>query len=170
MILLYLVVFYRYYSKQRLRRSIDIRGRARSDLYLAQLHSQSAPNAPGLPISPSYSQHMKSPRFPLPIYSSNPSAAAEDGCARTLGTRFVEAKPSSALATKPFAFQVPPINIHGAIPKVAQTGFGAPALSKERVIEHVAAAPSEQTYDAVPIPGAYTSPLTSSGLVQPYHQ
>jgi hypothetical protein len=31
------------------------------------------------------------------------------------------------------------------------------------VIEHVAAAPSEQTYDAVPIPGAYASPLTGSG-------
>jgi hypothetical protein len=149
---------------------MDARDRARSDLYLAQLRSQSAPNAPGLPMSPSYSQHMKSPRFPLPIYSSNPSAAAEDGYARAPATRLVEAKPSPALAAEPLALQAPPINIHGATPKVSQSGFGAPAQPKERVIEHVGAAPGEQTYDAVPIPGAYASPLTSSGLAQPHHQ
>ncbi|KAF4631145.1 hypothetical protein G7Y89_g6988 [Cudoniella acicularis] len=34
-VILYGIVFYRYYSKQRLRKSIDIRDRARSDLYLA---------------------------------------------------------------------------------------------------------------------------------------
>jgi hypothetical protein len=104
------------------------------------------------------SQHMKSPRFPPSIYSSNPSAVAEDGYAGAL------------LAAKPFALQTAPIEVHGATPKVAQTGFGAPAPPKERVIEHVAAAPGEQTYDAVPIPGAYTSPLTSPGLAQPHHQ
>jgi hypothetical protein len=112
-------------------------------------------------MSPSYSQHIKSPRFPLPIYSSNPSAVAEDGYAGAPRTRLVEAKPSSALAAKSFALQAPPIKIHCATPKVAQT---------EQVIEHVAAAPGEQTYDAVPIPGAYASPLTSSGLAQPHHQ
>jgi hypothetical protein len=111
---------------------MDVRDRARSDLYLAQLHSQSAPNAPGLPISPPYSQHMRSPRFPLPIYSTNPSAAAEDG-AGAPGTRLVEAKPSSALAAKPFALQAPPTKIHGATPRVAQTGFEAPTPLKERV-------------------------------------
>jgi hypothetical protein len=98
---------------------MDARDRARSDLYLAQLRSQSAPNAPGLPMSPPYSQHMKSPRFPLPIYSSNPSAAAEDGYAGAPATRLVEAKPSLALAVEPFALQAPSINIHGAIPKVS---------------------------------------------------
>ncbi|PMD60444.1 uncharacterized protein K444DRAFT_612601 [Hyaloscypha bicolor E] len=149
---------------------MDVRDRTRSDLHLAQLRSQSAPNTPGLPISPSHSQHTKYPRFPLPIYSSNPSATAEDGYAGAPGTRLVEAKPSSALAVKLFAPQAPPIKIHGTIPKVAQTGFGAPALPKERVIEHIAAAPGEQTYNAIPIPGAYTSPLTSSGLAQPHHQ
>jgi hypothetical protein len=150
---------------------MDVRDRARSDLYLAQLRSQPAPNTPDFgPLSPSYSQHMKSPRFPSSIYSSNPSAATEDSYAGAPGTRFVEAKPSSTLATKPFALQAPPIKVHGATPKVAQTGFGAPAPLKERVIEHVAAAPGEQTYDAVPIPGAYAIPLTSPGLAQPHHQ
>lgn len=41
-ILLYSIVFYRYYSKRRLHKSMDVRDRARSDLYLAQLRSQSA--------------------------------------------------------------------------------------------------------------------------------
>ncbi|TVY54552.1 hypothetical protein LSUE1_G009709, partial [Lachnellula suecica] len=90
-IILYGVVFYRYYSKQRLRKSMDVRDRARSDLYLAQLRSQSAPNTPGFgPLSPSYSQHMKSPRFPPSVYNSSPDA--EDGMAGPPGTRFVEAK------------------------------------------------------------------------------
>lgn len=172
-ILLYSVVFYRYYSKQRLRKSMDIRDRARSDLYLAQLRSQSAPNTPGFgPMSPSYSQHVKSPRFPPSIYTSNPSAQAEDGFVGTPGTRFVEAKPTSSLAAKPFALQAPPIKVHGATPKAAQNGFDAPARPKERMIEHVAAAPGEQTYDAVPIPGAYASPLSSPGIAQPqaHHQ
>ncbi|KAF4630989.1 hypothetical protein G7Y89_g7141 [Cudoniella acicularis] len=113
---------------------------------------------------------MKSPRFPLPIYSSNPSATAEDGYTRAPAARLVKANLSSALAVEPFALQALQINIHGATPKVSQTGFGAPALLKELVIKHVAAAPGEQTYDAVPIPGAYASPLTSSGLAQLYYK
>jgi len=146
---------------------MDVRDRARSDLYLAQLRSQSAPNTPGFgPLSPSYSQHVKSPRFPPSIYSSNPQSIAEEGFA---GTRFVEAKPASAIVAKPFALQPPPIKVHAATPKTSQNGFEAPARPKERVIEHVAAAPGEQTYDAVPIPGAYASPLASPGLSQPQH-
>ncbi|KAK0893977.1 hypothetical protein LTR91_024704 [Friedmanniomyces endolithicus] len=45
---IYAVVFYRFYSKRQLRKSMASRDRARSDLYLAQLRSQSAPNTPGL--------------------------------------------------------------------------------------------------------------------------
>lgn len=191
-ILLYGVVFYRYYSKQRLRKSMDVRDRARSDLYLAQLRSQSAPNTPGFgPLSPSYSQHIKSPRFPPSVYNAGPSA--EEGFA---GTRFVEAKLASQAAPKPFALQPPPIKIHAATPKTPQNGFEAPLSQRsspppasrmsppppssnsrmsppppaERRIEHVAAAPGEQTYDAVPIPGAYASPLASPGLAQLQHQ
>lgn len=148
---------------------MDIRDRARSDLYLAQLRSQSAPNTPGFgPLSPSYSQHVKSPRFPPSIYSSNPAAAAEEGYAGP-GTRFVEAKPASAAPPKPFTLQPPPIKVHAATPKTAQNGFQAPPPPKERVTAHVSAAPGEQTYDAVPIPGAYASPLSSPGLAQPQH-
>jgi len=168
-ILIYGVIFYRYYSKQRLRKSMDVRDRARSDLYLAQLRSQSAPNTPGFgPLSPSYSQHMKSPRFPPASYNNGPSA--EEGFA---GTRFVEAKPAVAVAPKPFALQPPPIKIHSATPKTQQNGFEPappPKRQEERRIEHVGAAPGEQTYAAVPIPGAYASPMNSPGLAQPQHQ
>ncbi|KAH7379027.1 hypothetical protein BKA64DRAFT_585289, partial [Cadophora sp. MPI-SDFR-AT-0126] len=121
----------RYYSQQRLRESMDVRDRARSDLYLAQLRSQSAPNTPGFgPMSPSYSQHMKSPRFPPSIYSSNLSAAAEDGYAGAPGTRSVDAKPSSTLAAKPFALQAPPIKVHGATPTLRR-GFTVSAPQME---------------------------------------
>jgi hypothetical protein len=116
-VILYGIVFYRYYSKQRLRKSMDVRDRARSDLYLAQLRSQSATNRPGFdPMSPSYSTHVKSPRFPPSAYNNGPDT--EEGF---VGAQFVKAKSNSAFNTK-----------------------------------HVSAAPGEETYDAVPIPGAYT--------------
>jgi len=168
-VILYSVVFYRYYSKQRLRKSMDVRDKARSDLYLAQLRSQSAPNTPGFgPMSPSYSTHMKSPRFPPSSYSNAPDA--EDGFA---GAQFVEARSNAALNAKPFALQPPPIKIQSATPKVAQNGFESSRAASppaERRIEHVAAAPGEQQYASVPIPGAYASPLSSPGLAQPQHQ
>lgn len=76
-ITLYSVVFYRYHTKRKLMKSMDMRDKARSDLYLAQLRSQSAPNTPGFgpkspgfasyygPKSPGmYSQHTMSPRLP----------------------------------------------------------------------------------------------------------
>ncbi|KAH7308323.1 hypothetical protein BKA65DRAFT_531006 [Rhexocercosporidium sp. MPI-PUGE-AT-0058] len=166
-VILYGIVFYRYYSKQRLRKSMDVRDRARSDLYLAQLGSQSAPNKHGFdPMSPSYSTHAKSPHFPPSAYNNGPDA--KEGFA---GAQFVKAKSSSALNTKSFALQLPPIKTQSAMPKVAQNCFErAPSPPVERRIEHVSAAPGEQTYDAVPIPGAYASPLSSPGLAQPQHQ
>lgn len=159
-VILYGIVFYRYYSKQRLRKSMDVRDRARSDLYLAQLRSQSAPNTPGFgPLSPSYSQHVKSPRFPPSAFNANSQSMAEEGFA---GTRFVEAKPISSAPTKPFQLQPPPIKIHSATPKTPQNGFEAPIHPQERKIDHVDAAPGEQQYASVPIPGAYST-VTSPG-------
>jgi hypothetical protein len=52
-IIIYAIVFYRFWSKRKLRKSMAVRDKARSDLYLAQLRSQSAPNASNLgPFSP----------------------------------------------------------------------------------------------------------------------
>jgi hypothetical protein len=139
---------------------MDVRDRARSDLYLAQLRSQSAPNTPGFgPLSPSYSQHAKSPRFPPTAYNSNSQSAAEDGFA---GTRFIEANSTSSAPAKPFQLQPPPIKIHSATPKTPQNGFEPTIRPQERKIDHVDAAPGEQQYATVPIPGAYTT-VTSPG-------
>jgi hypothetical protein len=100
-------------------------------------------------MSPSYSTHVKS------TYNNGPDA--EEGSA---GAHFVKAKSNSTLNTKSSALQPPPIKIQSTMPKVAQNSFErASSPPVERRIEHVSAAPGEQTYDAVPIPGAYAAPL-----------
>lgn len=171
-IAIYAVVFYRFYSKNKLRKSMDVRDRARSDLYLAQLRSQSAPNTPG------FAQTPRAPHFPAMDYKVNDEYdAAENGQRPT--TQYVS--PNSASSNpqlpQPFRLQAPPIRVHNATPKAPQqdsfepappqskTSYSPPPFPQERTNEHVAAAPGEQTYDAVPIPGAYASPLTSPAFV-----
>jgi len=145
-ITIYAIVFYRFYSKRRLHKSMDLRDRARSDLYLAQLRSQSAPNTPGFhgPRSPSL---------------HDPHSLAENGEAynnndNDESTQFAS-KHHSFSQPKPFALQPPPIRVQHATPAMQQDGF------EPKVNEHVPAAPGEVTYEDVPIPGAYASPLAS---------
>lgn len=161
-IAIYAIVFYRFYSKRRLRKSMDVRDRARSDLYLAQLRSQSAPNTPG------FAQSMRSPTFPTK--GGDEYSAAEQG-ENYSKTQFVTPSPSSTHGSSPFKLQAPPIKVHHATPRAPQNGFDSaptpttsPPPPQERQNEHVAAAPGEQTYAAVPIPGAYASPLTSPAM------
>lgn len=159
-IAIYGVVFYRFYSKNRLRKSMDARDKARSDLYLAQLRSQSAPNTPG------FSQTPRTPRFPtagMTEVKVDPYSAAECGYQKT---QYNGGSPHSATTSTPFKLQAPPSKF---TPKTAQVGFEAMPVSPsppppqaspspepvERRHEHIAAAPGEQVYDAVPIPGAY---------------
>lgn len=138
---------------------MDVRDKARSDLYLAQLRSQSAPNTPGFgPLSPSFSTHMKSPRFPPAAYNSaNTLSDAEEGHAPS--TRFVDAEPAFAAAPRAFALQPPPIKIHAASPKTPAAAFQLPVPPPPQAAEthagHAPVAPGEQQYAAVPIPGAY---------------
>lgn len=146
---------------------MDVRDRARSDLYLAQLRSQSAPNTPGFgPLSPTYSQYAKSPRFPASAYQNGPDAEEGSGP----GTRYVETKSGMSAQAKPFTLQAPPIKVQSATPKMQQGGFEVPPppppqphSKQDRVLEHSGAAPGEQQYASVPIPGAYASPMTSPG-------
>lgn len=177
-IAIYGIVFYRYYTKNRLRKSMAIRDRARSDLYLAQLRSQSAPNTPG--FGPKSPMSMVSPTSPPVAYRKDGGdddddiSLAEEGIASS--ARVINLSPSTSVTTKPFALQKPPIRIHAASPRVGQGEFASPLSSSsppamrsvepvtERRQDHVAAAPGEQTYDAVPIPDAYRSPLNSPGL------
>jgi uncharacterized membrane protein len=159
-ILIYAVVFYRFYSKQRLRKTMDLRDKARSDLYLAQLRVQSAPNTPGfMPLSP------KSPYMTV-MQTQDVYSAAENG--ENYPLQYAIPKSPTRVVHKPFQLQPPPIRVQQATPKLAQEGFastpGATArgpTESEQANPHVGAAPGEQTYDAVPIPGAYTSPLSS---------
>ncbi|KAL8928673.1 MAG: hypothetical protein Q9172_000811 [Xanthocarpia lactea] len=155
-IAIYGVVFYRYYTKRRLHKSMDLRDRARSDLYLAQLRSQSAPNTPGFqktPMSTSFPSHLH----------DNDLSKAENG--EYHGTQYAEKRQSSFSQPKPFTLQPPPIRVQQATPSIPQDGFESSAKPQE----HVPAAPGEQTYEAVPIPGAYASPLASPSFA-PGHQ
>ncbi|KAI9819050.1 MAG: hypothetical protein M1832_004092 [Thelocarpon impressellum] len=151
-ICIYGVVFYRFRSKKKLRKSMDVRDKARSDLYLAQLRSQSAPNTPGFgPMSP---MSPMSPAFKSD--SMDPLSRAEEG-SHSATTQFASSR-GSVSRPKPFQLQAPPIRVHSASPSPAQDAFEVPSTPAP---VHVPAAPGERTYESVPIPGAYASPLTS---------
>ena len=167
-IAIYGVVFYRFYSKRQLRKSMANRDRARSDLYLAQLRTQSAPNTPGL--AP-YSARDGGWRPPTEYYAG--ASDEEDG-----NTQYVSTDKKHQPA--PFRLQAPPIKVQGATPKMEQVGFAPISGSRDRTPspdenqrsplmaeapthtrqEHFHAAPGEQVYDEVPIPGAYEAPLS----------
>lgn len=142
------------------------RDRARSDLYLAQLRSQSAPNTPGFgPMSPRSGGWRPPPGHPMYV---DPQSAAENGESDKVQYAYAR----EIAQPQPFALQMPPIKITGATPKMEQDGFDAPTRTQtvspplpspafvERRNDHVGAAPGEQQYASVPIPGAYT-PLAS---------
>lgn len=168
-IILYSVVFYRYYTKRRLAKSMDLRDRARSDLYLAQLRSQSAPNTPGFggPKSPALSQYAMSPRHPPAAYRN---LADIEESPFTPGGRVVEPQSQFAQpAQTDFKLQAPPAKAPSATPKVKQADFAPteptprqPTPPTEHVQEHVPAADDEPVYDAVPIPGAYAGQAIKS--------
>jgi Tfp pilus assembly protein PilE len=161
-IAIYAIVFYRFYSKNRLRKSMDARDRARIDLYLAQRRSQSAPNTPGFAQTPRAAAFpsANTPRTPgFPTLSKSQEAGDDSP------TQLVAATPQSNHTSSPFKLQAPPIRVHHATPRADQDGFERvthspplPSMSpppQERINDHVSAAPGEQQYDAVPIPGAY---------------
>lgn len=147
---IYAIVFYRYYSKRRLHKSMTARDNARSDLYLAQLRTQSAPNTPGFSKTP------MSTHFPAHLHDQDDDVEKDDA------TQWASKRQSYA-QPKPFQLQPPPIKVHSATPTVQQDGFEA----ARTINEHVPAAPGEQTYETVPIPGAYSTPLASPGF-QPH--
>jgi uncharacterized membrane protein len=175
-ITLYSVVFYRYYTKRRLHKSMDVRDRARSDLYLAQLRTQSAPNTPGFgPKSPAFSQYAMSPRHP-PATFGNLGDIEESPF--TPGVQMAE--PQSQFATSAhsgFRLQAPPSKAPSATPKTAQVGvFETPAPADNAAPRsltppgdgyYAPSAPNEPTYAAVPIPGAYADQAVKS---PPAHQ
>ncbi|KAI1323342.1 hypothetical protein F5Y16DRAFT_347405 [Xylariaceae sp. FL0255] len=164
---LYSVVFYRYITKRKLMKSMDMRDRARSDLYLAQLRSQSAPNTPGFgPKSPAFSQYAMSPRFPPSAYKSlgdiseQPSFTPGAAIVEPPSSFAAQNKPSSPV--KPFKLQAPPTKAPSATPKLGQGAFRTPTETSPPPNAFTTAAPGEQQYDAVPIPGAYADQALKS--------
>jgi hypothetical protein len=174
----YSFVFYRIWSKRKLRKSMAVRDRARSDLYLAQLRSQSAPNTPGLngPLSARDGGW----RAPVDYYKTAPSVEAGLLQSNEGGVQYVDAT-QHAPVSKPFVLQPPPTK--GVTPKIQQTGFTpihhssavdsrspspvpvqshyVPQQQQQQQQGHFAAAPGERVYESVPVPGAYTSSLNS---------
>ncbi|KAH0499456.1 hypothetical protein TgHK011_006653 [Trichoderma gracile] len=188
-ILLYSVIFYRYYSKRRLHKSMDVRDRARSDLYLAQLRSQSAPNTPGFPRSPggfggapmtpamfppkspALSQYALSPRHAPAGFGSLAAVDEKAAASFTPGVQVLAEEPQSQFASRPsvpFKLQAPPTKAPSATPNKAQSPLtpvdpSTAAAQKETLHEHAPVAADEPTYDAVPIPGAYSGAPATFG-------
>ncbi|KXH45461.1 hypothetical protein CNYM01_00850 [Colletotrichum nymphaeae SA-01] len=187
-VLLYSIVFYRYYTKRRLHKSMDMRDRARSDLYLAQLRSQSAPNTPGLKSPGLYSQYALSPRHPDKTFESLSRIEEAGASPFTPGTRFVEPESSFGKPKPAFQLQAPPTKARAAtkpgqeaytptspegpgpaFPFQRQQQQQAPSFHQEQpqAQQHAPMAADEPVYDAVPIPGAYADAPVKS---PPPHQ
>ncbi len=172
-IALYTVIFYRYWSKRKLHKSMDMRDKARSDLYLAQLRTQSAPNTPGFgPKSPAFSQYALSPRFPPSAYKSlgDIEESAADASPFTPGGRGLVV-PQSSFTPKQagFKLQAPPLKAKGATPSTAKALDMSPTSPKAKssfeeisFSQHAPVAVGEQQYEAVPIPGAYAGQALKS--------
>lgn len=170
-ITLYSIVFYRYYTKRKLHKSMDMRDKARTDLYLAQLRSQSAPNTPGLKSPGLYSQYALSPRNPEATFASLGSIEEGQGQAQpsfTPGARVVEPESSFAHQAQQqqptFKLQAPPVKAPSATPKpgsftpTSTTGPEFPMQPQTPTVTehaHVQGAADEPVYESVPIPGAY---------------
>jgi len=156
-IAIYGITFYRYYSKRRLRKTMAARDRARSDLYLAQLKMQSAPNTPGLPNG------LLSPRDggwrpPQGFDSYNSERDVEQGMSEKDGGRFVTVDERKINTPKPFALAAPPLKKT----KADKSGESpvVPPTPTMIVNDHVPAAPGETQYAQVAIPGAYVPPMS----------
>lgn len=158
-----------------------VRDRARSDLYLAQLRSQSVPNTPGFNQNGLPSAREGGWRPPVDYSRGDPLSQAENGEIRDQSGRFVVVEPKTFAAPKPFTLAPAPIKTKENTPKMSQVGFGAssssppppmPSVSpvqQEQRQEHVPAAPGERSYGEVSIPGAYAAPMASPGFA-PDHQ
>jgi hypothetical protein len=170
---LYSIVFYRYWTKRKLHKSMDMRDKARSDLYLAQLRTQSAPNTPGFgPKSPAFSQYAMSPRFPPSAYKSLGDIEENVSPFTPGGKGLVIPQSSFSPKQAGFKLQAPPLKANPATPSTPKSGYKPPTaedLSPSSdsapgftFNQHAPVADGEQQYEAVPIPGAYAGQAVKS--------
>jgi hypothetical protein len=134
-------------------------------MYLAQLKLQSAPNTPGFAPNGMLSPRDGGWRPPQGFESYNQERSMEEGEAGGDGkaVQYAVVSERKFAEPKPFALQAPPIKIHAATPKQKQTGF-EPQPSAQ-----MAAAPGEEQYESVAIPGAYAGPSLNSPGFGPQH-
>ena len=157
---IYGVVLWRFISKRKLHKSMNQRDKARSDLYLAQLRTQSAPNTPGFAArTPGTSSFMSplAPGFPKHLHDSD-----SDDEKDRIETVDTPADREYAARLAQFSLQAPPppgLTVTGATPAMGQGEFSS--HQEQKVQEHVPAAPGETVYDSVPIPGAHAAPVVS---------
>ncbi|KAK3372461.1 hypothetical protein B0H63DRAFT_297762 [Podospora didyma] len=177
-ITLYSIVFYRYWTKRKLHKSMDMRDKARSDLYLAQLRTQSAPNTPGFgpksptfsqyPKSPAFSQYALSPRFPPSTYKSLgeiEEPTNNTGSFTPGGMKLVIPQSSFTPSPSGFKLQAPPPKANPATPATPKsTGLLTPTAGVPAPTFNAPApvAAGEQQYESVPIPGAYAGQAIKS--------
>lgn len=165
MLLIYVVIFYRFWTKRRLMKSMGRRDKARNDLYLTQLHLQSAPNTPGFP---GFSSHPpKSPFYAA--QALDPHSVAEKGEAEPTKTQYASPR-SPTRPTPTFQLQAPPIKVQQPTTNMAQEEFAAPSAPAAPATVQSPSPPPQNApqqvagtgdagYGAVPIPTAYTSPM-----------
>ena len=149
---IYGILMYRFLTKRRLHKTMDARDKARSDLYLAQLRVQSAPNTPGLPHHRAAElANAKSPlgmAFPKTLHDTDSDSDDERVDAAEKGLHLEAADREYEERHAQFHMDVTPP------PPAADREPREPTVN-----DHVPAAPGEQTYAAVPIPGSYASPV-----------
>jgi hypothetical protein len=157
-IAVYGIVFYRFYSKRKLRKSMAVRDRARSDMYLAQLRSQSVPNTPGGPLSPRDGGWRPPPGSSL---SKDPLSQAENGEyeGQYAPQKFAEPQPFQLMPAPSKA--KPAAKTSLSSPSTSPPASPAPVEIRQA---HAPTASGEQQYGAVSIPGSYASPINSPGL------
>jgi len=171
-LLIYGVTFYRYYTKRKLRKTMAMRDRARSDLYLAQLRAQSAPNTPGFPMSPGLLSPRDggwAPPQGYDDYNADKKAKKASEAGFTIeeeGVQYATVPARKIKTPAPFTLQAPPLAkkknpgvdstpTSPAPMTPAQNSQMSKAMDARRQ-SHVPAAPGEMQYGSVAIPGAYT--------------
>jgi hypothetical protein len=148
---------------------MNMRDRARSDLYLAQLRSQSAPNTPGFMMSPGILSPRDGGWVPPQGFNSfnddkRAAKAAEAGFAvEEEGVQYATIPEKKAAAPALFTLQKPPLAKKklGHNTSIDSTPSSPEPLTaaelEERRRSHVPAAPGEVQYGQVAIPGAYAA-------------
>ncbi|KAJ5269261.1 hypothetical protein N7505_005019 [Penicillium chrysogenum] len=146
-ILIYAVVFYRVWSKRKL-------------MNCASNPPRTPPGFAGFTSYPPKS----------PFYAAgpvDPHSAAEKGMAQPQTTQYASPR-SPTRPTPSFQLQPPPIKVQQPTPQTAQEEFAPPShhsqspppqSQRDSPPMNRGSAPGERTYDAVPIPGAYQSPM-----------